>query len=411
MLIWYAFIYCLVPLFYFENRENYYQVVYQRILSKDSNFIFESIIVLLGFIGFLVGYSTLKKNKYRIDVKLISDKKVFTFALYLAFISILTYTFFISQYGGIDYVLSNVSTIRSGSDDNKSYLGAFSAMFSSLGIVSFLLLLYLRLTGYFKKKNIIYHLAFLLVALFVFFRMSFGGGRAALISIFIYILLEFYFLEKKINKLYLFGVVTLALFIVFFGKVYIFSLFSDYEVDFEEVRQRQGATGYMKLFVYEFNHQFLSLSNYVENNVDWRYLKDYAIWSLKPMRFFTDDKFYDSISYFNTYHINGEWESNIPPGSVAMAYINGGVFGVLMQSFIVGRIVKWLDLMFSSRDFKDNGILLVLYLLLFNTLWYALQNGDLALIVQGNIAYIALVLLLILNGNIRFKRFTESVFS
>ena len=60
MLIWYAFIYCLVPLFYFENRENYYQVVYQRILSKDSNFIFESIIVLLGFIGFLVGYNTLK---------------------------------------------------------------------------------------------------------------------------------------------------------------------------------------------------------------------------------------------------------------------------------------------------------------------------------------------------------------
>lgn len=402
--LWYGVIYGLIPIFYFVGGKDYMLPMYWPLIG-DMNFLLESFIVLVGYVSLFVGAKSYNKKGFKI-VSNLGNKgdKLFNFSFFLFIIGILAYYYYIQLYGGLSYVLNNVSQIRSGTDENKNYLGAIIRMFSSFIVYSFIIVIFLFYKNYFKKSKIKF-LFFIAVTSSLVLTALLDGGRANMIVKFIYIFLAIYFLRGKIKKRYILLVASIAMFIVFFGKTFIFSMFSTERViTFSEVNEVQNSIGYSNLVVYEFNHQFLSLSNYIQNEHESRYLKDYIIWALKPLKLIDGNSFYDSISYYNTYLISGYWGSDIPPGFLALAFINGGILVVIIQNLIIGRFIRFLDVSFYSSNFKENGVLFFIYMYLFNYLWFALQNGDIALIIQSGLVFIVFFTYLFFTKKIKFYR-------
>ena len=113
--------------------------------------------------------------------------------------------------------------------------------------------------------------------------------------------------------------------------------------------------------------------------------------------------FYDSISYYTTYQVLGKWESNIPPGFISLALYNGGILTLLIQSIGVGGILRKLDSLFLNSRLRSNPLIMCAYLVLFDLAWFALQNGDPALIIQTSIPFLVLVIYLFTFGKARIS--------
>ncbi|MDY3547632.1 O-antigen ligase [Riemerella anatipestifer] len=405
ILLWYTFIYAVVPLALIYDSRNIYHL-YRR-LAYDSDYLYEAVIFLVGYFFLIAGYYYFYKGRgVLIKVSTFTDEGLFKTARTLLIIGFFSYLVYVYLYGGISYVMNNVNEIRYGADDNKNYFGAFFRIFSVFIMYSFILQLYLYFKGKYTKQ-LKKKLMFLLT-LFILLVISFlGGGRAAFISLFIYIFLAYYFLKtRKIKWIYLFLLVFSSLFIVVFGKTFLFVMFSDsVNITFDDVKTNQEKIGFLTLFFQEFNHQTYSVTNFIQSDFDYRYLSDYYIWMLKPLKlFYPQSTDFDAISYYNTYMIMGNWKSVIPPGFIGLGFLNGGLLLVILQSFIAGIILKVIDKSFSRSDFTNSGLLFFIYLFLFNHLWYALQNGDMSLIIQGSIPFYLLLIYLLLFRKVKFYK-------
>ncbi len=386
VLLWFAVIYAVIPLIHIFTGGSYINDHF-KYLIHDYSFFCESVIILAYYFIMLVGYRTYADRGYRINTKIVDEDKLFKLSIVLSVLALFSYAYYVSRYGGLEYVWSNVSQIRSGTDENKNYIGAIALMFTSLLSYAFIIQLYLFYKKY-RKRNLLFTPVFILTIIGMLLKSLGDGGRAAMISMFIFWILSIYYMKGRVKTTTLFIVVCISLFIVFFGKTFLFSMFRpNSNLTLQNVYDRQNEIGFIDIMIQEFSHQLLSISNFIHNNFEYRYFKDYFIWIFKPVRFFTEDTFYDSISYYNTNMILGEWDSNIPPGSIGSAYINGGFIAIILQSFIVGRILKFTDNIFHNSNFKNNGVLFLIYIYLFNFYWYALQNGDIALIVQVSLVF------------------------
>lgn len=360
----------------------------------------------MSYLAILLGGSQLKNTKWKIEQVYTSDLTLYRYSILFYIASIAFFYFFIAKYGGIDYVLKNLSQIRSGTDENKSYVGAFAIMLSDIIIVSFVLSLYLKFKGFFNGKFIA-NIIFYVIILSVFIKFFIGAGRANIILLFIYIILSGYFINKKFSFRIVLSAVFIGLFVILFGKIFLFSIFSESSPVFNEVINNQDKYGFFNKLVHEFNHQFFTLSNFIQNDLDSRFLKDYVIWLLKPLKLFDkSETFYDSISYYNTFHLTGRWDSEVPPGFIGLAFMNGNIIMLIIQSFLWGRLTKWVDCLFNNSDFINNGILFVIYILVFNLGWFAFQNGDPALIIQYSFIYILLFFFLIMTKQIRLRKYS-----
>ena len=193
-----------------------------------------------------------------------------------------------------------------------------------------------------------------------------------------------------------------VLFIVFYGKSYITTLFSDNQVSLQDLTSSREIS-YWEAFMQEFCHQTMSQVTALQNGLGSRLWKDYFIWILKPVRLWSSDTFYDSISYYTTYQVLGKWESNIPPGFISLALYNGGILTLLIQSIGVGGILRKLDSLFLNSRLRSNPLIMCVYLDLFNLAWFALQNGDPALIIQASIPFLVLVIYLFTFGKARIS--------
>lgn len=409
-LIWFTFIYALVPLLIIGSND----YVFMSFIGLDKQnktelqYIPESLIILVSYLCIILG-GKIKQTYWSIKQINISDRSLFQYSILFFILSIFFFFFFISKYGGFDYVIANLSRIRSGVDENKSYLGAFMLILSDIIVVSFIICLYLKFKGFFRGK-VIASLFFYIILASVFFKFFIGAGRANIVLLFIYITLSYYFIKTKIPYRFLFIGIPISLFVIFYGKVFLFNIFSESNsIAFVDARNNQESYSYFSMFIHEFNHQFFSMSNFLENNYESRYMKDYWVWLLKPLKLFDkSNTFYDSISYYNTYLINRKWDSEIPPGFIGLSYINGSLIALTIQSLLWGKLTKWLDLLFKNSDFKNKGILFVIYILIFNYGWFIFQNGDPALIIQYGLIYILLFSYLIIRKKIILVKVFEN---
>ncbi|EPG3785336.1 hypothetical protein LQE78_002686, partial [Acinetobacter baumannii] len=139
VIIWSIVIYCLAPIALILS---YNDVASPRFLSNiyDVDYLAPVFVVFIFFVSMYLGTLAIVGKKFKIEMDFSATQTRKT-SLIVFVIGVLSLLFFIQSYGGLQYVLSNMSQIRSGTDDNKNYLAAFVASFSKYINLSFLIML------------------------------------------------------------------------------------------------------------------------------------------------------------------------------------------------------------------------------------------------------------------------------
>lgn len=399
IILWFGIIYGFVPILLWSSRD-YYHPIYEDLIPHDHSFIVESIAFLGAYVIFILG----TKIKITTPLKLIQTKNNSSYKLCLGLfiVGLFFFYLYIRGYGGLHYILENMSQVRSGTDDNKNYLAAFFLMIS--GVLDFSVILAVFFLFKERKKSVLKSVLFVIIIIFALLKSFMSGGRSNIILILITIVLVYYYIYKDIKLKYIIILGLISIFIILFGKTFLFGIFSDQELYFGSVWESQKQIGFFNGIAYEFNHQTFTVSNFVVNDYDLRLGKDYIIWLFKPIKLFLDDPFFDSISYYNTSLIQKIWGSDIPPGFIGLAFLNGGFFCVAIQSFCAGLFLKYITKLFQESDMLNNPIVFCLYIFLFNLFWFYFQNGDPALMIQSSFSLFLFIAIIFIFGYVKIVK-------
>lgn len=389
-IIWSIVIYGFTPIFL---NLSYNQVV--NIRFTDNYFIaspFPMFAVIVFFISMFLGALFCRGSKFKIILEnnLTQSYKI---SFWLLIIGVFSLLIFISGYGGLDYVLQNMSGIRSGTNDNKNYLASFLQSFAKYINLSFfiLLVLFFRKQIYQKK---IYFLFFFSVFL-IGFNVYLSAGREAGIAILISFICIYISVFKKIPILTTTLLFFIGIFYILFGKTLLFALNKeDFDIDYFYSNYFYSTLGSsFELVFREFSHQYMSLVHFMQGDYGFRFMGDYMYWLFKPFKLLGFD-IPDSISYYNTYLITGIWDSEIPPGAVAFGYIQLGILGVIFHGFLLGMFFQFFDRLFDPKN-QLNSILLGFYALTVASFTYILSNSDPALFLQNRIPNILFFIIIV----------------
>lgn len=391
----FAFIcYVLVPIFYFMGLLDIHEMYKVGFSDQDVNHlhILANALILVFYTMFFLGYFSKKNTTFIIkdNMNFISIKRHLVF---LSFFSMVTFILFVYMYGGFDYILSNISQIRSGTDENKSYLGAFLRMFTDYMLIFFLALFFYKISTRsellcISRKNIRYLVVLFYVVLIIILAKKFtDGGRGGLISIAILMIIMYSLKYKRINWKYLIITFVFAISIIIFGKTILFQLFTGQEFSSIEIDFAQ----YGSKILLEFAYPYISLINslHLDLSAD-RMFFDFFAWMYKILKLFGINDM-DSISYYNTYHLIGMWESNIPPGIIAFLFIEGGVFFIPIGAFFVGVLFSYLDILIYRISFSNNPLILAITTVMITQFSRVINNTDIALVIQSLFVYILLI--------------------
>lgn len=399
-IIWSIVIYVLAPLALVTS---YYEVASPRFLRNyyDIESIFPLFVIIIFFISMFFGSNFFDKVgfKFKLEANENLIRRTTLFLFTMGFISL---SFFIYTYGGLDYVLSNMSQIRSGTDDNKNYLAAFVSSFSKYINLSFFIMLSFWMIN--RKLSIFDYLLLFIFTLLTLFSIYLSAGREAGIAFLISILVIYLAVYKKIP------ILTVSIFSIFsflyilFGKTFLFALNNENfdKDDFIDNNFLLTISNSYNIIVSEFSHQYLSLVNFMQYDYSFRFFGDYAYWIFKPFKLLGFD-IPDSISYYNTFIVHGVWDSEVPPGGIAFGYIQFGILGVIIHGFILGCFFKFFDVIFDPKN-QNNPILLGFYAVLVTSFTYMLSNSDPALFLQNRIPNILFLLALLFVFNTKLVR-------
>lgn len=383
--------YVLAPflMYFFSLGVNVY-FVDQLAVSKDY-FPVISAIVFLYFLSFFVGYFFCGAGEHKVYIGVRSTFKEGRYIFFIFSLAIIFFLGFVYLYGGVDYVLSNASRIRSGTDENKNYLGAFFKMFSYyIELVVFFVFAKLLLER--KKGKKLTCLFFLVLLIIILFKGYIDAGRGGLLNVFIGLFFVYIFARGSLPFFRVFLIMPLALFVMIYGKSFIFQVYNGLN---GFAVNETSLTDNMDFLLAEFSHQYLSLVPSVVNDLGAsRFFIDFFVWIIKPLKL-VGLPIEDSISYYNTYNINGVWDSEIPPGPIALFFYNGGVLLVMLGGLLSGFLLRWTDkLIINSLRFRvaPSYSLFACFAVLCIYLPFAYVNSDPALFVQWCLVYILLFL-------------------
>lgn len=401
--VWFLVIFCLAPIAVISSYNDVANKAFFFINENDVKSIYTQLVVLLFYMAFLFGIYVSKHQKGYLSFEIVKNKFV-NIIIFLIFSGVLSLIVFFVQYGGFDYVVSNLNQIRSGHADVKSYLGAFFLGFYKLVNLSFFIC-FAKCLVEDKRQTVRFKLFLVFNFLLCCFGLYISAGRENAIGFLISLLAIYILIRKKIPVKFLLISISFALFYIVFGKTLVFAFTGeDFDiVDFFENHFLLMLQDSYNLIMMEFSHQYMSLVNFHKNGEDYRWFGDYFYWLFIPFKLM-GLQFEDSISYYNTYIIMGKWESIIPPGPVAFGYISLGVIGVSIHGFLMGYIFKFIDLVFNLNiRIKDNYILIGFYGMLITTFTYIMSNSDLALFFQNRLAQIVFFLILIFYFKMKFS--------
>lgn len=401
-LIWVTIIYCLSPMMLILA---YDKVASPRFLSNVyyMNSALPQLITILFFSSFFIGtyFSRSAKRRLSINLTLKQSKHISYILFIIGFFSIFYY---IIAYGGLSYILENMSRIRSGTADIKNYFAAFIKGFTKYINLSFLILFALFLQ---KELSKFEKILFLCVTLTCLFSIYLSAGREAGISFIISTLVVYYYIKKKIPIVSGAILFIFSLFYILFGKIFIFALGNENFDSQKFISESffEVLSNSYNIIMSEFSHQYLSLVNFLQNNYDYRFFGDYIYWLLKPLKLLGMDV-PDSISYYNTYIVYGVWDSEIPPGVVAFSLIQGGIFGVVIHGILLGYFFAWIDKFISAKK-QTNAVVIGFYGFIISSFTYLISNADPALFLQNRIPHLIFMIMIFLCFRIYLKNRAE----
>ena len=392
--VWFIVIYCLAPMALISSFDNVANHAFS-LSNKDVKNIFAQLVVLLFYLSLILG--VILGSHYKGYIKLTNTKvSIKKLSYFLVAIGLIGLYIFIRSYSGLQYVLSNLSYIRSGHAEVKSYVGAFAFGFFKFVNLSFFICLSQLLITKEKKNRVPFPFLLFNLAL-CFFGLYLSAGRENAIAFIISIMVIYIAIKKKTPIKLVLTAFVFTLFYIVFGKTLIFAIYEE-NFDINEFFSERFIPMLMnsyELIMVEFAHQYMSLVNFLNYDNDYRYFYDYINWIFVPLKFLGVN-FGDSISYFNTYIIMNRWESIIPPGPVAFGYMSLGAFGVVIHGILIGYTYRMIDKLFNSNNSnKLDPILIGFYGWLVPNFTYLISNSDITLFFQNRIPVILFFLFLV----------------
>lgn len=358
-------------------------------------------VTAIFFLAFAFGFwfASKKTNIYYLRQSTLTNENLVVSVLFI--ISVLAFLQFVSAYGGLDYVLLNASSIRGGGDSNKNYLGAFFKMFTYfLELVVFYVF-----SKYLKTQERKWLFLFLFLFLLGILKSFADAGRGGMLNLLIGLFFITIFIQRRFQFLYFLILVPIILFVIIFGKTFLFEVYSG--TNFDTVSGYTSTLDKIDSFLMEFSHPFLSIVLALKNEIGGnRYFVDFFIWILKPLRLL-GISIPDSISYFNTYQFRGEWDSEIPPGLVAFFYYQGGLILLPIFGFITGYALRMLDrfmLLSASQARPYQALTNALLGIISIYIPFAFGNADPALFIQWCLIYLMLFVIFRITRIIKIKK-------
>ena len=259
--------------------------------------------------------------------------------LLLTIFSVVCFFYFVVSYGGLINVFNNISNIRTGSYAEKNYIASFFGILSNIGIVSlgisFLVLFYplIKINKYFAS------IIFTLTLLFLMLKEFLEGGRGGILGLFVYLFLLVSFLTQRMPKLI--WIASLTIVLIFFSTLGKAELLNTMEISMPMNEYFAKSVG---KFVGDFGHPFISVLALHEQNLESSRSLAYSFAFFERIGwFFGFPK--ESISHHNTFLLTNIFESNIPPGIIAWALYQGGIFYLGVVGFLFGILTKYFDLL------------------------------------------------------------------
>jgi|GEM_PF-2076642 len=395
-LVWLLVIYFLVPsyILYFGSGYNDFYSKYDSALHLKETEVF--LLLVLSLLSYLIGLFFGRGASIRV-LGTSDEKKTLQAVFIIAMVGFIGLIVYVYKYGGLTYILENISQIRSGTDNNKNYVGAFFKMFTyyfDVALFSYLAFLIKKV----KPTRFLYFLALIFVSL-VLFRALISGGRQHLINVFVGFAFISTITNVKLNLPKILLGMCVAIGIVFYGKSVIFQVFSSDDV--YALAESASSNASMDRLISQLSHPYLAVHTAIETGLGERSGQDFILWFLKPLKLFSVDV-PDSIAYFHTYQISQEWESTVPPGLAGLLLYESGVmllaFGFLVAGFFCSVIEK--ATLVSKRDSPLLFGCYVIFSLYFPTLFF---KADPALVFQGTVVFDVLFVALFLTGCLRLS--------
>lgn len=401
-LVFLFIMYCIVPVSYyygFLDIHKMYKVSFSDEQVANLHII-ANLLIFIFYTIFFMGYFI--KKKFYIEIKdtmTHCDLKSFTVSIFV--FSLISFIIYVYIYGGLDYILENISHIRSGKDENKSYLGSFARMFTEYLFIVVMVSFYYtirpeKLSGMKTKSIKALQILFYILLVVLLMKKFIDGGRGGLLTVFVSLFIMYNLVYKRIRWKYLLTISFFSFMIIFYGKTVLFQLFTD---NFQNIEVEH--TDYIEKFLLEFSYPYISLLNaiYLDLSMD-RLFMDFYIWMFKLLKIYNIEGI-DSISYYNTYHLVGVWTSSIPPGIVGFLFLEGGVLFIPFGAFFLGIVFAKLDYLVYHLSNSNNPLLLAISVLFITKFLKVMGNADIALVIQSMLVYILLVLYMYFVGYIR----------
>lgn len=375
--------------------------------DDDLKIFFSYIYIMLFYTAVILGY---KFSSGRASKIMVVYKKRFTwdkFSIALLGIALLGLSIYIIGYGGLTRVLSNINLIRSGKVERNT-IAAFARMFSNYSVVAMIISFgKLKTAKRYKIKSKAFFL-FVFSMGVVIFSSVLSGGRGGLISPFLLVFFANVYIDKKwkITKLVL--IVPIVFFVILYGKEFFVSILNDpghvlslFQEDIENIRYM------LKGVIGEFTHPFYSLQvamDVTRNGNNLFFFRNIP-YTFLFFSYLFGFPYHGTISHYNTEHIFGVFDSNIPPGLVALGYYNLYFMGVIIAGLVYGWFLGIIQSFFQML-FRNKGnfeITLALYLVIASSITPFIFNGDIRVLIMSNITRIILLLYIFLFNSKIFR--------
>jgi oligosaccharide repeat unit polymerase len=336
--IMYFIVFVLAPINLLINKQS----VRHFLQTYDfSTVILSVVIIYFAYLLILIGYRIETKGKERKDVFSIDgfnqdavNRVLKNLCVVFFVIGIGSFLLYAKIYGGIIELYEKSDFIRSGYVENNGFVFLKNfhpyVLLSSWILFSFLLL---------KKANklILWILSILLLIIAMAILFS-NAGRLELVYAVLPVFLSPYVIKKRLPPVSLSLVfIMLSIFWFVVGDM-IFSLIS-YGVSIQPL-EHKDISFYFYSFLSEFTHPYESLIialSKVPIEMSMRFFGDflYGLISLIPERLL-GISVPDTIASYNTYFLEGKFESTVPPGLLALLFYSFMIPGIMIGSLLFG---------------------------------------------------------------------------
>ncbi|SHH38943.1 O-antigen polymerase [Desulfosporosinus lacus] len=400
----FIFIYGIVPLIlnsnkFFKGKTDFY-LIYTVDIPNEPYF-FASIIIIIGYISLLLGYFFSKPYCIAYKTINVSTSKLKLLGVFILLISCLSTLMVASDLGGFFSSIQYIDALRSGNGEVS--VSTFGFMLLPVAIPAFLIFLSFQI----KQLRILsLDFLFLLIAFFnsMYYVLMFGGRLPFALFVLVFIL---YYLDKKnafnIKSLLIIGVMGFLL-LNYLGPL--FEVLSDKE----NVMTRSVFDNIPRL-VAQFSFPYintLKVHSFTYEIGEFRYFIDLISWIYnnfipnKVMDLFNLDLIPPSYVVNSANHLT----TGIPTDIITFGYYQFSLVGVIIVSFLFGKIVGWFDRFFNTPH--QNVFLKLTQIRMFEILAFYPMYADIEAFMRRRIDLTIMIIIIIVFAK-KFKQTPEII--